>query len=113
MDQVGTIRELAMTTKELCDALRHTHPSRTMCKEAADVIERLTNNLNLANDGWANANSEILRLQSWKDEAEERLAPPRPDQTGGDSNAYYSNVASAKASPSYQHAPISKCRGLD
>jgi hypothetical protein len=30
-----------MTTKELCDALRHTHPSRTMCKEAADVIERL------------------------------------------------------------------------
>jgi hypothetical protein len=32
---------LAMTTKELCDALRHTHPSRTMCKEAADVIERL------------------------------------------------------------------------
>jgi hypothetical protein len=39
---VGTIWELAMTTKELCDALRHTHPSRTMCKEAADVIERLT-----------------------------------------------------------------------
>jgi hypothetical protein len=41
MDQVGTIRELAMTTKELCDALRHTHPSRTMCKQAADEIERL------------------------------------------------------------------------
>lgn len=40
MDQVGAIRELAMTTKELCDALRHTHPSRTMCNEAADVIER-------------------------------------------------------------------------
>jgi hypothetical protein len=38
---MGAIRELAMTTKELCDALRHTHPSRTMCKEAADVIERL------------------------------------------------------------------------
>jgi hypothetical protein len=30
-----------MTTKELCDALRHTHPSRTMCKHAADEIERL------------------------------------------------------------------------
>jgi hypothetical protein len=30
-----------MTTKEFCDALRHTHPSRTMCKEAADLIERL------------------------------------------------------------------------
>jgi DNA topoisomerase IA len=41
MDQVGTLRELAMTTKELCDALRHTHPSRTMCKEAANLIERL------------------------------------------------------------------------
>jgi hypothetical protein len=42
MGQVGTLWELAMTTKELCDALRHTHPSRIMCKEAADVIERLT-----------------------------------------------------------------------
>jgi hypothetical protein len=41
MDQVGTVRELAMTTKELCDALRHTHPSRTMCKDAANEIERL------------------------------------------------------------------------
>jgi hypothetical protein len=41
MDQVGAIRELAMTTKELCDALRHTHPSRTMCKEAATELERL------------------------------------------------------------------------
>jgi hypothetical protein len=48
MDQVGTIWELAMTTKELCDALRHTHPSRTMCKEAANVIERLARELDKA-----------------------------------------------------------------
>jgi hypothetical protein len=90
MDQVGAIRELAMTTKELCDALRHTHPSRTMCKQAADEIERLAREL-----------------------AKAQLAPTCPDQTGGNSNAYYSNVAGAEASPSYQHTPISKCRGLD
>jgi L-lactate utilization protein LutC len=41
MDQAGIIRELAMTLEEFCDALRHAHPSREMCKEAADVIERL------------------------------------------------------------------------
>jgi hypothetical protein len=27
--------------QKFCDALRNTHPSRTMCKEAADVIEWL------------------------------------------------------------------------
>jgi hypothetical protein len=27
--------------RKLCDALRNTHPSRMMCREAADVIERL------------------------------------------------------------------------
>jgi hypothetical protein len=29
-----------MTVEELCDALRNTHPSRVMCKEAADALER-------------------------------------------------------------------------
>jgi hypothetical protein len=27
--------------QKLCDALRNTHPSRMMCKEAADEFERL------------------------------------------------------------------------
>jgi hypothetical protein len=67
-----------MTTKELCDALRHTHPSRTMCKEAADVIERLER--------------EVAKAQ---------LAPTCPDQNDGNSNTYYSNVAGTKTRPSY------------
>jgi hypothetical protein len=37
-----------MTKEELCDALRNTHPSRMMCKKAADEIERLDNELRLA-----------------------------------------------------------------
>jgi hypothetical protein len=34
-----------MTKEELCDALRNTHPSRMMCKKAADEIERLAEEL--------------------------------------------------------------------
>jgi hypothetical protein len=166
---VGAIWELAMTTKELCDALRNTHPSRTMCKEAADVIERLAEELQYQYACDKAQQREIERLSApaqpdaepvawrWRDnrysleqyggrwqgpsgdpnEARWRsglskytveplyamrgsccspkaqLAPTCPDQTGGNGNAYYPNVASAKASPSYQHAPICKCRGLD
>jgi hypothetical protein len=85
-----------MTTKELCDALRHTHPSRTMCKDAADVIERLANDLRLANDAFDKSTKEIERLTALA-----QLAPTCPDQTGGNSNAYYSYVAGTKTRPSY------------
>jgi hypothetical protein len=123
-----------MTTKELCDALRHTHPSRTMCKDAANEIERLAEQCADAQKlafewmerhdkvvGFISKNYPTVMMPNFPipvaraiERLEARLSTPTcPDQTGGNSNAYYSNVASAKASPSYQHAPICKCRGLD
>jgi hypothetical protein len=119
-----------MTTKELCDALRHTHPSRTMCKEAADVIERLAGELysvkplpdltdRIAEAVWRSEYKRATgkdRNVSWPDGLNEydleryrfvarevlsRLAPTCPDQTGGNGNTYYTNVAGTKTRPSY------------
>lgn len=57
--------------QKLCEELRTATPGNVTVKagyRAADELERLAYCLSLANDGWAKANSEILRLQSYKDE---------------------------------------------
>jgi hypothetical protein len=44
--------------RRLCDALRNAHPSRTMCKEAADTIEWLQTALRAAQIGLAQSDAE-------------------------------------------------------
>jgi hypothetical protein len=73
-----------MTTKELCDALRHTHPSRTMCKEAADLIERL-----------AALAAGLIEAAEWH-EAEARKIDRRSIQTVPASASYHFHIAAAE-----------------